>query len=84
MIDEDKFKLSLIFSILSCESRIGMALYPSKTEYWTFEIEEISAVLAIEDYLAYLSNSELVFGQDESIRRLEQLTIRALDSVQVG
>lgn len=83
MIDEDKFKLSLIFSILSCENRIGMALYPSKTEYWTFEVEEISAVLAIEDYLTYLSNSDLVFGQDESIRRLEKLMTSILGNESV-
>ena len=84
MIDEDKFKLSLFFSIASCESRIGMALYPSETEYWTFEVEEISSALAIEDYLVYLSNSDLVFGQDESIRRLEKLMTSIPDSVSAG
>ena len=78
MIDEDKFKLPLIFSISSCESQVGIALYPSKTEYWTIEVEEVSAVFAIEDYLAYLSNSNMVFGQDESIRRLEKLVISVL------
>ena len=78
MIDEDKFKLPLIFSISSCESRVGMALYPSETEYWTIEVEEVSAVFAIEDYLTYLSNSNLVLGQDESIRRLEKLVISVL------
>ena len=83
MIDEDKYKLPLFFSISSYASRIGMALYPSQAEYWTIEVEEVSAVFAVEDYLTYLSNSDLVFGQDESIRRLEKLMARSLDIADV-
>ena len=81
MIDEDRFKLPLIFSIMSCENQVGMALYPSKGKYWTIEVEEVSTSLAIEDYISYLSNSDLVFGQEESIRRLEQLMVNVLNDV---
>ena len=83
MIDEDKFRLPLTFSILSTDSLVGMALYPSETKYWTFEVEEVSATLAIKDYIEYLSDSDLVFGQEESIRRLEELMASVLDNVSI-
>ena len=81
MINEEKYKLPLIFSILSNKSRVGMALYPSETEYWTIKVEEISTALAVEDYLAYLSSSDFVFDQEESIRRLEKLMRSTLENM---